>query len=158
MLGHHLGAKPVGSLNSVACVAPPVILGHVCQSAVDTGLRGDRVRQSGENFGDARRFQPVAHKTSRCPWTSTTCANHNCVVPTFMDLITCDPSRRNSSRKTKRSKKESKKQSQKMHLIRSFFFLQKIYIKSQKGEKTRWKKVRQKTLEKCKNNKEVRKK
>ena len=98
VMDHPLVVKPIGSLNSAACVAPPVILGHVSRSAVDTALRGACVRPSGEHFGTACRFhQPVAHKTSCCPWNSTTCANHNFVLTMVMDLSTCDLSRRINS-------------------------------------------------------------
>ena len=82
---------------SYAC-EHPVIIVQVCQSFFDTTLRGNCARPSGEHFGDACRFQPVSHKTSCCPQTSTTCANHNCVVTMAMDLITCDLGRGDNSR------------------------------------------------------------
>ena len=47
VLDHPLVVKPIDSLNSVICMAPPATLGHVCQKVVDTVLHGDCARLSG---------------------------------------------------------------------------------------------------------------
>lgn len=58
-----LVAEPVGTLDGIVHVPPPIILVHVTQRSIDTALRGHGVASSREELGDAGSVEPSLGKT-----------------------------------------------------------------------------------------------
>ena len=52
-----LVTEPVGALDSVVHVPPPVVLVHVAERGVDATLSGDSVASRGEELGYASRVE-----------------------------------------------------------------------------------------------------
>lgn len=67
-----LVAEPVGTLDGVVHVPPPVVLGHVAEGGVDAALRGDSVRTSGEELGNTGRLEASLGEAEGGTKTGTT--------------------------------------------------------------------------------------
>lgn len=67
-----LVTQPITTLDGVVHVPPPIILGHVSQSGIDTTLGGDGVRTCGEKLGDACCLETGFSETEGCSETGTT--------------------------------------------------------------------------------------
>jgi len=75
-----LVTEPVGALDGIVHVPPPVVLVHVTESSVDSALGGDRVTPSGEELGDTGRVETGLGKTEGGAKTGSASSNNNRVV------------------------------------------------------------------------------
>ena len=82
-----LVTQPIRTLNGVISMPPPVILGHVTKSSVDTTLGSDCVRTSGEQLGDAGRLETRLSQTHSSTKTSTTGTNNDGIVVVVNNVV-----------------------------------------------------------------------
>lgn len=67
-----LVTQPITTLDGIVHVPPPIILGHVSQSGIDTTLCGDGMRTRGEELGDTCGLETGFGETEGCSKTGTT--------------------------------------------------------------------------------------
>ncbi len=48
-------AEPIGTLDRVVEVIPPIVFAHVAEGCADAALRGDRVAARGKDLAQTRR-------------------------------------------------------------------------------------------------------
>src|SRR6185312_2199729 len=82
-----LVTEPVGTLDGVVHVPAPIILAHVAERRCDAALRGNGVRPSWEDFGNAGRAQASFTTTDYGAQPRTARADHNDVVAVILDRI-----------------------------------------------------------------------
>lgn len=75
-----LVAKPVGALDSVVHVPPPVVLVHVAERGVDAALSSDRVASRGEKLGDASRVEAGLGQAEGSTQTGAAGTNNDGVI------------------------------------------------------------------------------
>jgi hypothetical protein len=75
-----LVSKPIGTLDSIVHMPPPIVLVHIPQSSIDSSLGCYRVTSSGEELGYARGVETSLGKTKGCPQTGTASTNDNGII------------------------------------------------------------------------------
>jgi hypothetical protein len=89
-----LVAEPIGALDRVVHVPAPVVFAHVAERCSNAALRGDRMRASGKNFGDARGSQSRFAAADHGAQTGAAGADHYDVVGVVMNWISAAIDRR----------------------------------------------------------------
>ncbi len=75
-----LVAEPVGALDGIVHVPPPVILVHVPEGSVDATLGGNGMTSRGEELRDTGSVEAGLGKTECCTETRATCADNESIV------------------------------------------------------------------------------
>lgn len=75
-----LVTKPVGTLDRIVHVPPPVILVHVAKSGVNTALRSDGVTPRGEQLRYASGVEPCFRKAERRSQSRAAGSHNNRIV------------------------------------------------------------------------------
>ena len=76
----HLVSQPVGALDGVVHVPPPVIGLHVAEGSVDPALGRHGVRSGGEELGDHGGLEALLDQPEGGAKTSTSGSDHNSVI------------------------------------------------------------------------------
>jgi hypothetical protein len=82
-----LVTEPVGSLDRIVEVPPPVIIVHIAESRIDSALSGDSVTPGGEQLGDASGLEASLGESEGGAQTSTARADNNSVVLVINDCV-----------------------------------------------------------------------
>lgn len=85
-----LVSEPIGSLDGVVEMPPPVIGVHVSERSVDTSLCGDGVRAGWEEFGDDGGLQSSLGKSHSGTKSSSAGSDDDGIVGVVDDLVLCD--------------------------------------------------------------------
>jgi hypothetical protein len=75
-----LVSQPVGSLDGVVHVPPPVVLVHVSKGGVNSSLGGDGVRSGGEKLGDTSSVESGLGQTESRTKTGSSGSNDDSIV------------------------------------------------------------------------------
>ena len=87
VLDRVLVAQPIGALDGVVEVIPPVVLTHIAQRGGNTTLRGHGVRTGREDLGQADRLQALLGQAEGRAQAGAAGAHHDHVVLVFCNLV-----------------------------------------------------------------------
>src|SRR5579871_2557279 len=93
-----LVAEPIGALDRVVHMPPPIVGPHVAEGGGDAALRGDRMRAGREHFRDARRAQAGLGATDARAQAGAAGADHDDIERVVRYRIGLAPERRRALR------------------------------------------------------------
>ncbi len=93
-----LVAEPIGALDGVVHVPPPVVRAHVAEGGGNPALRRDRMRAGREHFRDARRAQAGLGAADARAQARAAGADHDDIERVIGDRIGLAPERRRALR------------------------------------------------------------